>query len=175
MSVDEDSAAERAGLRPGDVLTEIDGRPISDTRDLIARTSSMVPGTRVILGIFRDGTARTRTAIIEEQFVDSVEARTSDPNDDDGLTLGETMPSGAGDLTGVFAGGGGVRVMKVAPNSPADDAELIVGDIVRAINGRPVHTLAEATRALRAIERGRPIFLLISRRRATLFLEMRKH
>ena len=65
--------------------------------------------------------------------------------------------------------------MKVAPNSPADDAELIVGDIVRAINGRPVHTLAEATRALRGIERGRPIFLLVSRRRATLFLEMRTH
>ena len=65
--------------------------------------------------------------------------------------------------------------MKVAPNSSADDAELIVGDIVRAINGRPVHTLAEARRELLGIERGRPIFLLVSRRGAKVFLEMRKN
>src|SRR5688572_28557823 len=40
LSVDEESAAKRAGLRPGDVLIEIDGKPISDTRDLIDRKST---------------------------------------------------------------------------------------------------------------------------------------
>ncbi len=55
MSVDAGSAAERAGLRPGDVIVEIDGSARRDTRDLIARTAATAPGTRVTLKIFRDG------------------------------------------------------------------------------------------------------------------------
>jgi S1-C subfamily serine protease len=73
MSVDDGSAAERAGLRAGDDIVEIDGRPVADTRDLIARTGSTAPGTRVTMKIFRDGKERTRTAIIEEQPVDVAE------------------------------------------------------------------------------------------------------
>ena len=175
MSVDDGSAAKRAGLRAGDVIVEIDGRPVADTRDLIARTASTAPGTRVRMKIFRDGKEHTRTTIIEEQPVDEVEeAPTDDFDGDDGLTLGEIPPSETGELA-VASAVGSVQVVKVAPDSPADDAEIIVGDIVRAINGRPVHTLAEARRELLGIARGRPIFLLVSRRGARVFLEMRRN
>jgi serine protease DegQ len=69
---------------------------------------------------------------------------------------------------------GGALVLAVAPDSPADDAELTAGDIVQAINGRTVRTLAEARRALDHVGRGRPVFLLVSRHGTTLFLQMRR-
>lgn len=68
----------------------------------------------------------------------------------------------------------GALVVRVAPDSPADDAELVAGDIVQAINGRRVHTLAEARRELHQIEPDRPLFLLVSRRGTEVFLQMRK-
>jgi serine protease Do len=175
MSVDDGSAAERAGLQAGDVIVEIDGAAIADTRDLIARTASTAPGTTVKVKIFREGKKLTRTVVIEEQPVDAIDDVTADePNgNDDGLTLGEITPSSA--THEAAAAVGGALVVHVAPDSPADEAELAAGDIVLAINGRPVHTSAELRRELQAIERGRPVFLLVSRHGTRLFLEMRNN
>jgi S1-C subfamily serine protease len=112
--------------------------------------------------------------VIEEQPVDAIDDVPADePNDDDGLTLGEITPSSA--THEAAAAVGGALVVHVAPDSPADEAELAAGDIVLAINGRPVHTLVDARRELQAIERGRPVFLLVSRHGTRLFLEMRKN
>jgi serine protease Do len=175
MTVSAGSAAERAGVRPGDVIVDMDGVPVADTRDLIARTAATPPGTRVTVKLFRDGEPRTRTVTIEEQPVDSAEepAAESPVNPDDGLTLGEMTPTGDGRATAAPAGG--ALVLEVAPDSPADEAELTPGDIVQAINGRAVRTLAEARRALDRVGRGRPVFLLVSRHGTTLFLQMRRN
>jgi serine protease Do len=174
MSVDDGSAAERAGLRAGDVIVEIEGKAVADTSDLIALTASTAPGTPVKVKIFRDGDKQTRMVVIEEQPVDTVEEALADEPDGDGLTLSEIMPSGTSREAAASAVGG-AQVVQVVPDSPADEAELIVGDIILAINSRPVHTLIEATRELQRIERGRPIFLLVSRRGTRLFLEMRRN
>lgn len=68
----------------------------------------------------------------------------------------------------------GALIVKVAPGSPADEAELSAGDIIRAINRHPIHSAAEARRELGHIEPGRPIFLLVWRRGAEVFLQMRR-
>jgi serine protease Do len=173
MIVDGGSAAERAGLRAGDVIVEIDGTAVADTRDLIARTAATVPGTRVTVKAFRDGKEQTRTTTIEEQPVGAVEeAPDEGSSSDDGLALDEIGPSGPNDpATSAI---GGALVVDVTPNSPADDAELVVGDIVRAINRRQVHNADEARRELRRIQPGRPIFLVVSRSGTEVFLELRK-
>jgi serine protease Do len=163
MKVDADSGAQRAGLRAGDVIVAIDGRKVAHTRDLIARTASMTPGTHVAVKIFRDGQALVRTVTIDEQFADPVEQTPAGDSDrDDGLTLDEATASR------------GALVVNVALDSAADDAELVPGDVVRAINGRRIRTLEEARCALRGLEPGRPAFLLVSRGGMDVFLEMRR-
>jgi len=175
MSVDGGSAAARAGLRAGDVIVEIDGKAIADTRDLLARTAATAPGTCVTVKIFRDGKEQTHTTTIEEQPPGAVEEEPADGSDaDDGLTLGEISMAGAKEPTEASEVGGAL-VVDVAHDSPADEAEFAVGDIVRAVNGRPVHTLDQARRELRRIKPDRPIFVLVSRSGTDVFLKMRKN
>ena len=171
MIVEAGSAAERAGLRAGDVIVEIDGTPVADTRDLIARTAAASPGTLMTLKTFRDGTPHTRTATIEEQPADGLEEVQAEGGDSgDGLTLAEVTPA-----TGPTSSEtDGALVVDVAPDSTAEEAELAVDDIIRAINRRPVHTAADARRELRGIAPGRPIFLVVWRSGVEAFLEMRK-
>lgn len=66
-SVGAGSAAERAGLRAGDVIVELDGTPVVDTRDLIARTAASAPGSVMTVTAVRNGREQSMVATIEEQ------------------------------------------------------------------------------------------------------------
>ena len=94
-------------------------------------------------------------------------------DDVDGLTLDELTPVSVGRLA-VPAGLDGALVVGVVLDSPADEAGLIVSDIIRAVNRRPVHTATEAAMALRDIQPHAPIFLSIWRRGSEVVLMMRK-
>ena len=55
MGVQRGGPAERAGIRPGDVVVAINGKPIPDTGALINETAALAPGTRGTFGVLRDG------------------------------------------------------------------------------------------------------------------------
>lgn len=176
MSVEGESAAERAGLRAGDVIVGLDTHSVADTRDILARVSSIAPGTDVRLRVIRDGTEQTRTVTIEELpfvTVDIPAAQDETREDIDGLTVHELTPRDRTRLS-VPPRMDGALIADVALDSAADDAELAVGDIIRVINRHPVHTAAEAKAELHRIESGTPIFLLVWRHGREAFLQMRK-
>jgi S1-C subfamily serine protease len=58
--------AERAGLRPGDVITATDGRPVKDLHHLHERLGRGKPGDPITLVVWRDGQNLTLTAVLEE-------------------------------------------------------------------------------------------------------------
>src|SRR5690606_13389579 len=64
--VDEGSPAERAGIRSGDVVIAVNGRPVSSSRDLRNAIGLMRTGTKVELTILRDGKEETVTAVLDE-------------------------------------------------------------------------------------------------------------
>jgi S1-C subfamily serine protease len=64
------------------------------------------------------------------------------------------------------------RIVKIAPGSAADEANLRIDDVIVAINRRPVHDAAEARRELDQIEPQRPVFLFVLRQGLELFVEL---
>ena len=53
------SPADEAGLKPGDVVRGLDGKPVETSSDLSSRVASMGPGGRVGLDVLRDGSEKT--------------------------------------------------------------------------------------------------------------------
>src|SRR5215510_4356765 len=65
-SVGKNSPAERAGLRPGDVILQIDGVPVEHSGELARRIAETKPGTRTTLAVWRDGSTKDLAATIAE-------------------------------------------------------------------------------------------------------------
>jgi serine protease Do len=59
--------ADRAGLKPGDIITTIDGRPIKDGDDLVSEIASRRPGSSIRLGFVRDGKPQDATVTIGDR------------------------------------------------------------------------------------------------------------
>jgi serine protease Do len=171
------SAAARAGLRPGDVIHDLGGFAVADTRAFVAHITATAPGTELDVRVYRDGIDVTRKATVDEKrSAPPTQAASVDEmatgEDIGGLLLDEV--SRAQRNLKAPRGISGALVVDVVRDGPADEASLGSGDVIRSINRHSVRTAAEARAELRAIPSGAPIFLSVWRKGAELFLVMRK-
>jgi len=152
--VTDDSPAEKAGLKPGDVVIGVDGQAVNDNNDLSRYIASKAPGETVRLQVVRDGDERT-IAVTLGTFPEQGEE-----SDDDqasgraelGMTLRNLTPDIAERLEMPRASRG-VVVMDVEAGGNAEDAGLQPRDVIVSVNGSPVDDV-EAFRA--AIDRAKP-------------------
>ena len=84
------SPADKAGIKPGDIITSIDNKPIVDTHEFIKRVGETPPGTSVNLTIMRDGQEKRMTVALGE--FPRQETRGPDKEPDEGAT-GESSKS----------------------------------------------------------------------------------
>ena len=168
------SAADRAGLRRGDVVRSLNGQPIADSNALRNRIASSQPGSFVTIGIVRDGDDRSLTATLDEleRTADSRPNRGGQPSAEGpfGLTVAPLTADAAREL-GVDAESGLV-VREVAPDSAAANAGLQVDDIIEQADHKVVTTASELRAVIEASPE-RPALLLVHRKDETLFLTVK--
>jgi serine protease Do len=144
----EGSPAAKAGIRSGDVIVSLDGRPVPDARTLVRRISAMAPGTAVKIGVWRNGKEEQLSMTLGE-LPKEVTARK--PDDDRG-TQGTNVPriglslAPAANVNG--AGTLGVVVTEVDPDGAAAAQGVKTGDVILDIGGQPVNALADVSRAI---------------------------
>jgi serine protease Do len=141
--VTKDSPAEKAGLRPGDVVVTADGRAIEDSSALSRYIASKAPGSTVRLQIVRDGQHSNLTVPLgtfpdEEAREESAEARGGQM----GMTLRDLSPALA-DQLGLPRGTRGVVVAGVEAGEAAEDAGLQRGDVIVSVNGDDVENVED--------------------------------
>jgi serine protease Do/serine protease DegQ len=129
------SAAEKAGIKAGDVITAINGKPVKDAAALRNAIGMLRIGEKVDVTLVRDGKPRNVTAVVAER--DATAAGAAPSGMHDGL-------QGA-DLAD--AQGGGVLVRTVAEGSPAAQRGLRANDVIVAVGRARVANLAEFQRA----------------------------
>ena len=165
-----DTPAAKAGIKSGDVITAINGKPVTDAHSLQLTVSQISPGTPVAVKVFRNGTSRNFTvALAELPGSESVAGEPDIANPSpgmadalDGVTVADLEPSVRAQLR-VPAAVNGVLVAEVNAESNSAEAGLLANDLIVEINRQPVASAADAVRVCKAA-RGEHILIKIWRR-----------
>jgi serine protease Do len=135
-----DTPASEAGLKPGDVITKLNGKAIEDAGDLTRRIDSFKPGDKVELTLMRNDAERTLEATLAEHKISTVAAKaenTDTAQNQAAPTLGVALAR-ANEIAG--AGDKGVAVVGVDPDGAAATEGLTAGDVILDVAGKPVST-----------------------------------
>ena len=174
--VERGSAADKAGVKQGDVILSFAGRPVRDLNSLRNRVAESAPGSKNPLVIVRDGSERTLTITLDEAASSRAAADVENPSDGAsagalGVRVSPLTPEVAR-REGIAADTKGVVVDDVDPDSRAASAGLQAGDVIKQINRQPVASVDELRAAVKKTT-DRPILMLVSRDGRDLFLTVR--
>ncbi|MBT1534198.1 serine endoprotease DegP [Enterobacter cloacae] len=129
------SSAAKAGIKAGDVIASLNGKPISSFAALRAEVGSMPIGSKVTLGLLRDGKAVNVSLELQQSSQNQVDSSTIFS----GIEGAEMSNKGADK---------GVVVNNVKANSPAARIGLKKGDVIMGANQQPVKNIAELRKIL---------------------------
>ena len=129
------SSAAKAGIKAGDVITSLNGKPISSFAALRAEVGSMPIGSKVTLGLLREGKPVNVSLELQQSSQNQVDSSTIFS----GIEGAEMSNKGADK---------GVVVNNVKANSPAARIGLKKGDVIMGANQQPVKNIAELRKIL---------------------------
>jgi S1-C subfamily serine protease len=168
-SVQGGSAAEKAGLRQGDVVTAFNGTAVNEPNELRNLVAGTQPGTEVTLIILRDGREQeVRVTLGELQAGGGGERGRSEgggEQGDGGGRLGINVTPLTPELAARLrlpADRQGLVVTGIDPSGPAADAGLRQGDLIEQANRAPVRSAEDLRAAIEAAGE-RPLLLLVTR------------
>ncbi|HTP60910.1 MAG TPA: DegQ family serine endoprotease [Burkholderiales bacterium] len=165
-SVDPGSAADKAGLKTGDVIVNIDGKDVVNSTDLPAAVADKAPGSLVKLSIVRKGERREISANLGAAPDDKLAS--ADKAGQANGRLGLEVRALTADERKAAGTSGGVMVESAG--GPAARAGIQAGDVILAVNDTPVSSVTQM-RAL-AAKAGKTIALLVKREDAKIFVPL---
>jgi len=151
--VTEDSPADEAGLRQGDIITRFDGHAAKNVAQLRMQVAATEPGRTVEVEIFRDGERKLIEVELGELEGSALAAQETPLSEDYGWKLRDLTPEAARQLN-LEANTTGVLVTEVEPFSPAARAGIRAQDIIVAAKGEPVSNLSDLKAVLKDADGG---------------------
>jgi len=178
-------AAAKAGLEPGDVITQYNGRPIGKSDDLVKMVVATKPGTSVPIKVLRNKQEKTLNVTVEELDLEAEQnpgGRAENRRDQEppeqhtagsfGLTLDNLTPQVARRLR-VPSGQSGAVVSDVDADGPAAGL-LRQGDVILSVNGKAVSNASEAAAEMRKVQSGHLAQLRVWRGDQEVFVPVKK-
>jgi len=157
-----DSPGSKAGLKTGDVITTLDGKPVSDAGELQVETSEKQPGDTIHLGVMRDGKQLDLAVTLESADTGPQQVVADNGNGKGrwGLGLADLTPDVRQQIQAPASVKGAV-VQNVRSGSPADNAGLERGDIIISVDRKPTPTASDVAQELSSVPKGQDALVLV--------------
>jgi serine protease Do len=164
-NVGPDSPAAKAGVKQGDLVTQVNGKDVKSSNQLRNLVAAIAPGQSVTLKIMREGKPMQVAVLVGEQPPDMRAAFAAPngggaaPRSSLGMTVEPLNPATAQQYG--YAGLNGLIVTDVQPNTPAALAGLRTGALIIEANRKPVRSPADLQRAVEETGSGKSLLLLV--------------
>ncbi len=172
-NVEEGSAAARAGLKQGDVITQYNGKAVADNNQLRNAVAATTPGTNVQVQVLRNGRTESLQATVGELAARKEAANAPDDMRGEGkygMSIQPLTPDLA-ESAGVPITTQGVIVADLDPSGIAAESGLQEGDVIAKVDGKAVRSAADLKASLDRND-GKASLLLINRKGTALFLTL---
>ena len=158
----EDSPAEKAGIKVGDILLELNGKNLKKSSDLTIAIGNALPGTKVKVKVLRDGKTFDKDITLGDRS--SMNTAQTEKNDAETLSnYGIELADISNSLRQKYkisANIKGVVITSIDPRGPAANAELEAGDVIYKINNVTISSLEEMKKELKDKENSTNYFFI---------------
>jgi len=172
--VSADSPAQKSGIERGDIILEVNGKPVADSNELRMTISMMPPDSDANLKVLRNGSEKQVAVKLGTLPTEEAAANSEDHSNGSassalaGVSVEDLDAQSARDLK-LSPNTKGVVVTNVDPSSEAAEAGLRRGDVIEEVNRQPVKNTADFERAIRSSKDHKPL-LLVNRNGSTMYL-----
>lgn len=162
--VEADSPGGKAGLKIGDVITELDGKKVSDAGQLQVEVGMKQPNTTIKLGLLRDGKDMTVPVTLEAMGSHDKSLSAENENGHGKMRWGLGLADLSSDVREQLEAPENIHgavVEQVQPGSSADDAGLRRGDVIMQVDRHDVQSASDVQQALSKVPKGQDALVLV--------------
>jgi serine protease Do len=167
------SPAQKSGLERGDIILDVNGKPVADSNALRMTISMMAPDSDAKLKVLRNGSEREIAVKLSAMPTEQAAANSDDKSNSSasgalsGVSV-ENLDAQSANELGLSPITKGVVVTNVDPSSEAAEAGLRRGDVIQEVNRQPVKNTSDFERAMHSSKD--KALLLVDRNGSTMYL-----
>ncbi|MDA8338426.1 MAG: PDZ domain-containing protein, partial [Nitrospiraceae bacterium] len=165
------SPAEKAGVKRGDVIIAFNGKDIKQMSDLPRMVAETPVGKTVDIKVIRNGKEMDLKITVVELTEERMRAQMPVSEGSLGMRVDDITPRWAHQLR--IKDKNGVVVVGVAPNSPAEEAGIQAGDVIKEVNRKTIRNMKDYENVMEKTGKDRHVLLLIKRGGQTFYVSIK--
>jgi serine protease Do len=169
-----DSPAEKDGLKRGDIVEKLNGKQIESAGQLSRSVAAMKPDSQVTIDLIRDGKPLTVKVTIGAMPEEVGEKKGAAPKTESawGITVQNLTPELAQKF-GLDEKETGVVITEIAAGTPAAEARLHPGDLIKEVNRQKVQNVRDWKQMTEKMQKGESLLLLVKRAGNTFYVAIK--
>ncbi|MGD0819278.1 MAG: DegQ family serine endoprotease [Desulfomonilia bacterium] len=167
--------ADKAGIKPGDIILKINSQEVTDSRSLTRMIGSLKPDVKITITVWRDSRTLDLSTKLQKRVDEHVAKLGKGPQQKDqgvrdrlGLTVMDITPEVQREFN--ISEPGGVIVIEIEPKSSAARGQIQKMDIIKEVEHKAVNSAEEYLSAISAKKKGKPVLLLVVRGSKSLYV-----